>query len=260
MRTSHTTSRTSARPSATTGGAGPRTRDGTSVDGVQAQQDAGRVAARPATPDPLDDGWTDLQPLGVEADSAATRGPSGMAAAPPAVPRRTTRPRRSRACSTSAVLPTPASPATRSRPPRRRRAPVSARRTVASSRSRPTSLEDRILGQKVSEAAPDASSSTTCAALTIDAPSTRSSAVIARWLRARAAGPDPTAGGNELGHDVRKRRERIGHDAVGAPLYGEPGPFDRQKHDRVLIGGRGDVRHDEGEGRALRVIRSVPSR
>ena len=35
---------------------------------IQAQQDAGRVAARPATPDPLDDGWTDLQPLGVEAD------------------------------------------------------------------------------------------------------------------------------------------------------------------------------------------------
>ena len=35
---------------------------------MQAQQDTGRVAARPATPDPLGDGGTDHRPLGVEAD------------------------------------------------------------------------------------------------------------------------------------------------------------------------------------------------
>ena len=35
---------------------------------IQAQEDAGRVAAGPATPDPLHDGWTDLGPVGVAAD------------------------------------------------------------------------------------------------------------------------------------------------------------------------------------------------
>ena len=135
---------------------------------------------------------------------AATSGSNGAVPDARAAPRRTIGWRPPSACSTRAVFPIPASPATSTRPPRRRRADASGGAKLPDLVLAADQPDGSHQAQKVSDPAPDARSSTTWAAVTIVAPSTRSSCVMPRgFVHAPHAQIRPPAATN---CDITSRR------------------------------------------------------